>query len=143
MDYEAHMAEVTLAVNEGCSEIGIHHDPQCPMPALICGPGLYRWGPTGWEATGCGGRLFLADGLFDLSYGPRDVVLLDGNLAHGVTKLGDLPGQVQMGTRAELVRFSIVRLSRFAPGGGKRSMLKEGNYSGQWSEKWRDSVLYV
>ena len=25
-------------------------------------------------------RLFLADGLFNLSYGPRDVVLLDGNL---------------------------------------------------------------
>ena len=90
-----------MAVNEGSSEIGIHHDPPCPLPALICGPGLHRWGPTGWEATGCGGRLFLADGLFDLSYGPRDVVLLDGNLVHGVTKLGDLPGQVQMWARAQ------------------------------------------
>ena len=36
MDYEAHMAEVTLAINEGSSEIGIHHDLPCPLPALIC-----------------------------------------------------------------------------------------------------------
>ena len=28
-------------------------------------------------------------------------------------------------------------------GGTRRSLKKEGNYSGQWSEKWRDSVLYV
>ena len=40
-----------------------------------------------------GGRLFLADGLVDISYGPTDVVLLDGNIPHGITNLRDLPGQ--------------------------------------------------
>ena len=33
----------------------------------------------------------VADGLFDISYGPTDVVLLDGNVPHGITNLRELP----------------------------------------------------
>jgi len=33
------------------------------------------------------GRLFAADGLIDISYGPRGIVLIDGNLPHGITRL--------------------------------------------------------
>ena len=40
-----------------------------------------------------GGRLVIVDGLFDISYGPKDVVLIDGNILHGITGLRDLPGQ--------------------------------------------------
>ena len=52
-----------------------------------------------------GGRLFLADGLVDISYGPTDVVLLDGNIPHGITTLRDFPGQGGV-SRPELERFT-------------------------------------
>ena len=45
--------------------------------------------------VGAGGRLFLADGLFDISYGPNDIVLLDGNIPPGVTGLGDISHKAQ------------------------------------------------
>ena len=71
-----------------------------------------------------GWRLFLVDGLFDLSYGPEDVVLLDGNLVHGVTGLRDLPGEGQA-SRCELERFSAILFSSFKRQGG---MMAHGNY---------------
>ena len=55
---------------------------------------------------------FLADGLFDISYGPKDVVLLDGNIVHGITGLRDTPGK-GMATRRELERFSATAVPFF------------------------------
>ena len=91
-----------------------------------------------WVARGMGGRLFLVDGLFDLSYGPKDVVLLDGNLVHGVTGLRDLPGEGQA-SRRELERFSAILFSSFKRQGG---MMAHGNCKGMWEESWRDAVLW-
>ena len=84
----------TLGVNEGSKLCGIHHDPPTPLPALIAGntTWVYVMSAHAWRQTCGGGRLFLADGLFDLSYGPRDVIILDGRFAHGVTTLRQLPG---------------------------------------------------
>ena len=64
-----------------------------------------------WCPRGVGGRLFLADGLFDISYGPKDVVLLDGNIVHGITGLRDTPGK-GMATRRELAWNSATEESR-------------------------------
>ena len=78
-----------------------------------------------------GGRLFLADGLVDISYGPTDVVLLDGNIPHGITNLRDLPGQGTT-TRPELRRFSVILFSEFKR---EKGMRKHGNYDGgMWEE---------
>ena len=78
-----------------------------------------------------GGRLFLADGLVDISYGPTDVVLLDGNIPHGITNLRDLPGQGTT-TRPELRRFSVILFSDFKR---EKGMRKHGNYDGgMWEE---------
>ena len=76
------------------------------------------------------------DGLIDISYGPRDIVLIDGNLPHGITRLSAPKGLT--GSRAELERFSLIVFSTF-----KRAdrMLKHGNYSPMWKEGWRDAVL--
>ena len=71
-----------------------------------------------WVPRGAGGRLFIADGLFDISYGPEDVVLLDGNIAHGITCLCDLPGGGKR-SRQELERFSAIVFSSFKREGGK------------------------
>ena len=52
----------------------------------------------------------VADGLFDISYGPTVVVLLDGNVpAHGITNLSELPsgGSAGGAARKELERFSV------------------------------------
>ena len=65
-----------------------------------------------WQQRASGGRLFAADGLFDLSYGPTDVVLLDGNIPHGVTNLRDLPGEGAT-ARPQLTRFSGIMFSTF------------------------------
>ena len=110
----------------------------CPFPALVCGQGSSWLGPQGWESTATGGRLFLADGLFDISYGPSDIVLLDGNIPHGITNIRDLPGKGQS-SRAELERFSLILFSKF-----KRavSMCKHGNYNGQWEDSHMASVVW-
>jgi len=78
----------------------------------VCGPGMSRKGPDGWSLGGAGGRLYLADGLVDLSYGPRDVVLLDGNFAHGITTLRALAGQGGKKSPPELQRFYLSSSSR-------------------------------
>ena len=109
------------------------------LAALICGQGMCELGEDGeWQqARGVGGRLFLADGLFDISYGPEDVVLLDGNIFHGITGLRDLPGG---GTckRPELERFSVILFSSF-----KREKMKaHGKYEGMWQESHMDHVIW-
>ena len=124
IDHRAYESVSTLLVNEGSSKIGIHHDPPAPLPALIAGPGLSHLVNGEWQPRGCGGRLFLTDGLFDISYGPRDVGILDGNVPHGITRLSAPKGT--MGSRAELERFSLIMFSTFKR---RDRMVKHGNYS--------------
>ena len=137
IDHRAYESVSTLLVNEGSSKIGIHHDPPAPLPALIAGPGLSQLVNGEWQPRGGGGRLFLADGLFDISYGPRDVVILDGNVPHGITRLSAPKGTV--GSRAELERFSLIMFSTFKR---RDRMVKHGNYSPMWQDEWENAVLY-
>ena len=90
-----------------------------------------------WQQQRGGGRLFAADGMFDLSYGPRDVVLLDGNLPHGITRLSAPKGTT--GSRAELERFSLIMFSTFKR---RDRMMKHGNYCPMWQDEWHNAVLY-
>ena len=62
----------------------------------------------GWSPVPPTSRL--ADGLWDLEYGPRDVVLLDGNFARGVTTLRAI-GTV--GKQALCV--SALKITEFTP----------------------------
>jgi hypothetical protein len=96
-----------------------------------------------WVPKHKGGRLFLFDGLWDLSWGPQDLVILDGRFTHGVTALRDLPGTNQTGPRAELTRYSVILFSawkRAKMKGEKR--LREGHLS-QWQEEWMDAVPWL
>ena len=137
MDHDAHMKLSTMKLNEGSSQAGPHHDMPCPLPALIVGQGTHKLVHGKWQCCGKGGRLFIADGLFDISYGPEDIVLLDGNILHGITGLRDLPGQGQS-SRGELERFSAILFSSF-----KREKMKgHGKYTGMWQESHIDAVLW-
>ena len=80
----------------------------------------------------------LVCGLWDLSYGPEDFVLLDGNLLHGVTGLRDCPGGGQS-KRPELERFSAIAFSTFKR---QEGMWKHGNYKGMWEESHMASVQW-
>ena len=115
-----------MLLNEGSSQAGPHHDMPCPLPALICGQGMSELRDGEWHRRGVGGRLFLADGLFDLSYGPTDVVLLDGNHLHGITSLRDHKGGGQA-SRRELERFSLILFSSFKR---EKGMKGHGKYEG-------------
>ena len=137
-DYKMDLHLSTLVMNECTSRIGIHRDPATPMPAMVQGRTLHHMSPDGTSVpVGRGGRLFLADGLFDLSYGPYDVVLLDGNLAHGITCLRALPGQGDRRGRTPLVRSSTILFNRF-----KKEKEKFG-YSGDWQAAWMADVLWL
>jgi hypothetical protein len=98
----------------------------CPFPALILGQGSCELVNGVWQRCAAGGRLFVADGLFDISYGPTDVVLLDGNIPHGITNLRELPsgGSAGGAARKELERFSVIVVSDFQRNEG---MMKHGN----------------
>jgi hypothetical protein len=137
IDHKEYLRLSTLKVNEGSSKCGIHHDMPCPFPALIMGPGLHKLLGGKWQQQGAGGRLFLADGLFDISYGPNDIVLLDGNIPPGVTGLGDISHKGKRGAhlpkRAELERFSVIMFSHFQRA---RGMMKHGNYDGKWCDSY-------
>ena len=78
-----------------------------------------------------GGRLVLLNGLFDLSYGPCDVVLLDGNQLHSITSLCT---KCQDKGRKELERFSLILFSTF-----KRSKAP----TTEWQSWWWDAVLFT
>ena len=89
-----------------------------------------------------GGRLYLADGLWEAAYGPLDAVLIDGNLTHGVSTLCDLPviGPVQRGrshpapSRPELQRFSLILFNAWL------RKLEGIGRSAQWQEEWRPYI---
>ena len=138
IDHSKSLQLSTLIINEGSSRAGIHHDMPCPFPALIIGQGTSKLVDGSWISCAQGGRLFLADGLVDISYGPTDVVLLDGNIPHGITNLRDLPGQ-GTASRPELKRFSAILFSDFKREG---HMMKHGNYKGMWKEGHEAAVIY-
>ena len=100
-----------MLLNEGSSQAGPHHDMPCPLPALICGQGMSELRDGEWHRRGVGGRVILAAGLFELSYGPTEVVLLGGNYLHGITSLRDHKGGGQA-SRRELERFSLILQER-------------------------------
>ena len=134
MDFKAHQLLSTLKIDEGSSRLGVHKDPPTPMPALLFGRGLFTTGPQGCgPSRGQGGRLFLANGLVDISYGPYDVCLLDGNFEHAVTTLRDLPG-AKSSSRPELTRFSGIIFNRFA------AEKRKADYSSDWREEWWERV---
>ena len=137
IDHRQYLVPTTLRVNEGNSLCGIHHDMPTPFPALILGQGTSKLSESGWVPCAQGGRLFLADGLFGISYGPLDAVMLDGNIPHGITHLRDLPGQGGT-SRPELERFSVIVFSTFA----RQAMQKHGNYSGMWDESMMSKVVW-
>ena len=81
--------------------------------------------------------------MFDLSYGPQDLVLLDGQYTHGVTVLRDLPGHNQGKGRSELERFSLIMFSRWQREKMKsEKRLREGHLS-TWREVWRSGVVWL
>ena len=119
--------------------------PECALsppnsPLASHAPMLAGVGGT-WERAQKGGRLFSLDGLFDLEYGPCDVLLMDGRFAHGVTTLRDLPRTP--GPRPELERYSLILFSRWQREkmkGEKR--LREG-YLSTWDDAWLSSLPHI
>jgi len=120
-----------LEVDEGRSKCGIHHDPPSPLFALVAGPTVHRRdAQTGkWQRQHDGGRLFLADGIFSLQYGPRDVVLFSGNWPHGITNIKQKGAEVRTN---EMNRFSCILFSRFF----RENMKHHGNYKDGYLEAW-------
>ena len=106
------------------------------MPALIFGNTVHRFDGEKWVRRAFGGRLFSADGLWSLEYGPSDIILLDGNFAHGITALKSLPGAGHVKGRKQMERFSIIMFNKF-----QREAMKDGlNYVPLWRAVWRDAV---
>jgi hypothetical protein len=68
-------------------DIGVHRDPMAPCPACIFGHTTHTLENNTWSNKDKGGILFILDGLFALDYGPCDIVIIDGNIAHGVTQV--------------------------------------------------------
>ena len=97
---------------------------------MIAGPDVHKLIDGEWRQACRGGRLYI-DGLVDLTYGPIDVVILDGNFLHGITNLRDLP-DAKMSSRPELVRFSLIRFADWQ----REKMKKYANYQGGWREEW-------
>jgi hypothetical protein len=136
-DAEAHLNGDTLKLHLSSNlssqgspfNIGIHKDPPSPSPALIAGSTTYSLRNGTWSKNCKGGRLFYADGLVDLSYGPRDIILMDGNIPHGVTNMRD-PVPEMAGL--QLQRFSLVLFDKF----GRERMKKHGNYKGNWKDQY-------
>jgi hypothetical protein len=79
-----------------------------------------------------GGKLYIADRLWDASYGPCDAVLMDGNCLHGITTLCDLPTKGPQPSRPELQRFSLILFSDL--------FRRENVRSSQWQEGWRPRI---
>ena len=74
--------------------------------------------------------MFLADGLFSLEYGPRDVIVFSGNFPHGITNMR----QRNESQTEEMKRFSSIFFSRFA----REDMKKHGNYDDWYREEWEN-----
>eukprot|EP00985_Skeletonema_marinoi_P026660 scaffold20865_cov150-Skeletonema_marinoi.AAC.3 len=80
----------TNIIDDKESTMGIHHDMPTPTPAMVTGPSNYILDNGEWRLKHRGGRLFLAEGLFSIQYGPRDIVAFDGNVPHGLTRMKPL-----------------------------------------------------
>ena len=77
------------------------------------------------------------DGLIDLSYGPRDLVLLDGNYLHTMGRLRALP--TRDGVKVlPLERRSFIIFNRW-----QRQKMGKGRHDPCWDEKWRASVPWT
>lgn len=127
----------TLECNEGKSRIGIHKDPPSPFPALVAGSGVHQLKNNEWNKMYNGGRLFSAEGWFDLSYTPLDVTIMNGNNPHGVTTLRALSGEGSTKGRPEMKRNSIIIFSKFL----REPMKHFGNYNDTWNKKkWQAEI---
>lgn len=129
----------TLRLDSHKSLMAIHHDAGCPAPAGVFGPGVQRLNKDGkWEKRCKGGKLFMANGLFEMEYGPLDCVLFDGNEPHGVSSLRALPseGQKRAGDKWPMERFSLIIFCRF----NRKPVQKHGRYDGTWNEAWRAEI---
>ncbi|KAL9180206.1 hypothetical protein ACHAXT_008176 [Thalassiosira profunda] len=112
--------EVTAAKN-----IAIHRDPPTPTFAAVSGHGMSEVVDNKFVRSHKGGNLFLADGMFRLDYSGRDLVLLDGNVAHGVSDIRR--GQNGSG---EPARFSMITFSRWM----REAMKMPGKYTGHYQK---------
>lgn len=83
------------------STISCHEDNASAIPALVTCTNA-----AGHNASWTHGSLYLAEGGIKIPYGPRDVVLINGNRLHGVTMLH--PDHKQK----ECSRFSLVQFLR-------------------------------
>lgn len=81
--------------------------------------------------------LLLIDGLFDLSYGPRDLVLLDGNYMHAVSRLRALPTAAHVSV-PQLERRSFILFNVW-----QWKKLTKQRYDPRWDEKWRPGVPWM
>ena len=103
--------------------VGNHRDPPTPTFAAVGGHSNYALKDRKFIQKQRGGNLFLVDGMFRLDYGPRDLILFDGNVAHGVTNMRHLPNG-----QGKLNRFSSITFSTW-----KIEHLKQpGNYNGDY-----------
>lgn len=105
------------------NQLAVHRDPPTPMPACSFGMTIHTYNVRSkcWDRTGKGGQLYLMNGLFNLEYSPRDVVLWDGNMAHGVSTI------VRRQSKDEHFRFSALLFSNWRR---ERGMKRPGNYDG-------------
>ena len=105
--------------------------------SLIGGPGCYKWDGQRFLQVSGGGTLVLIDGLFKLSYGPKDLIVMDGNYFHAVTVLCDLPKAITDKNREQLERLSIIIFNRW-----KRSGMPAPAkvYHNTWLPEWWDAV---
>ena len=115
-----------------------------PRTCSCCarGPGMSRKGPDGWSLGGAGGRLYLADGLVDLSYGPHDVRPSRRQLC-ARHHLPQGPCGTGRGKKRppELQRFSLILFSRMCKAMGPKRICKHGNYVPEWKEEMRLHII--
>ena len=117
--------------------MSVHRDPGTPIPAAVFGPGTACQTENGkWVEQCKGGRLFLLNGLIDISYSPLDGTFLDGCEPHGPTSLKPLKEEAAKKNRKPLKRFSVVMFCRYQKGNGENY----GNYNGTWKEEWRADI---
>ena len=122
----------SLLVNEGSSKISIHHDPPAPLYAAVAGPTVWEEvSPGKWERACGGGRTFFADSVLSLEYGPRDLLIMNGNVPHGITNLKQINSKMPSKGN-QLERFSLVLFSRF----GREHMKQHGNHSDDFQQAW-------
>jgi hypothetical protein len=105
---------------------GNHRDPPTPTFACVGGHGNFELKDGVFVRKQLGGNLYLVDGLLRLDYGPRDMIFLDGNVAHGVTNMRHMTQK-----KGNLSRFSVISFSNWR----REKMKKPGNYDGYYNCK--------